>query len=179
MAAKLGLWLVVSATSPAVTDDELAFYSVLADSPGLPDDVKAAVGAYTTSHHAWLAADVQRSHVRALWHEFFGDVDALVCPVIAAPPFPHLQEGTGVDRTITIDGVVRPYADLFWWTILIGMAYLPATSVPVGTTDDGLPIAVQVVGPYMQDRTPLAVARALRAELGPMRFPDAPRTPSS
>jgi amidase len=65
-----------------------------------------------------------------------------------------------------------------WWTILIGMAYLPATSVPVDITTDGLPVAVQVVGPYMEDRTALAVARALRNELGPLRLPDAPLTPA-
>ena len=57
-------------------------------------------------------------------------------------------------------------------------AAVPATVVPVGTTADGLPIAVQVVGPYFEDRTPLAVARALRSELGPMTFPAIPFTPA-
>jgi Asp-tRNA(Asn)/Glu-tRNA(Gln) amidotransferase A subunit family amidase len=51
------------------------------------------------------------------------------------------------------------------------------TVVPVGFTTDGLPLAVQIVGPYLEDRTALAVARALRSALGPMPFPEAPRTP--
>jgi hypothetical protein len=35
-----------------------------------------------------------------------------------------------------------------------------------------------VVGPYLEDRACLAVARALRTELGPMTFPDAAITPA-
>jgi amidase len=177
-ASQLGTWLVVSAISPSLTEDEAGFFASLASTPGLPDAVQAAVGAYTASHREWLAADVARTRLRAAWHRFFGDVDVLVCPVAVAPPFHHVQEGTALDRVVPIDGVMRPYADLFWWTMMIGMAYLPVTVVPVGVTADGLPLAVQIVGPYMEDRTPLAVARALRAELGPMRFPTAPITPA-
>jgi amidase len=93
------------------------------------------------------------------------------------PPFPHVQEGNITTRVVTIDDRERPYTDLFHWTILIGMAYLPATVVPVGATADGLPVGVQIVGPYMEDRTPLAVARALRTELGPITLPERPVTP--
>ena len=100
----------------------------------------------------------------------------MICPVIVTPPFPHVQTGTIIDRTITIDGSERPYIDLLWWTMLIGMAYLPATVIPVGFTSGGLPLAVQVVGPFMEDRTPLDVARAIRNALGPITFPAAPIT---
>ena len=106
-----------------------------------------------------------------------GDVDALVCPVTVTPPFAHLQDGNVTNRIVPIDGVERPYTDLFHWTILIGMAYLPATVVPVTTTTDGLPVGVQIVGPYLEDRTPLGVARALRDELGPIPLPERPVTP--
>jgi hypothetical protein len=58
--------------------------------------------------------------------------------------------------------------------MLIGGAYLPATVVPVGFTTDGLPLAVQVVGPCLEDRTALAVARALRSALGPNSIPEVP-----
>lgn len=42
---------------------------------------------------------------------------------------------------------------------------LPATVVPVTETHDGLPIGVQVIGPYLEDRTPLAIARELSGVL--------------
>ena len=46
------------------------------------------------------------------------------------------------------------------------MAYLPATAVPVGRTAGGLPVGVQIVGPYLEDRTTLAVARCIEELLG-------------
>ena len=53
-----------------------------------------------------------------------------------------------------------------WWTILIGMAYLPSTVIPAGRTADGLPVGVQIVGPYLEDRTTIAVAKAVSDQLG-------------
>lgn len=175
-AAALGLWLVAAATSPSLTDDEYGFYTMLANSPDTSEEIRRAVSSFTATPREWFAADDQRARVRDAWRAFFGDVDALVCPVTVTPPFLHLQEGNITSRTLPIDGVERPYTDLLHWTALIGMAYLPATVVPVATTADGLPVGVQIVGPYMEDRTPLAVARALRDELGPITFPEAPVT---
>jgi amidase len=175
-AAALGLWLVAGATSPALTDDEHAFYTMLANGPDTSDEIRRAVSAFTASPREWFAADDQRARIREAWRAFFGDVDALVCPVIVTTPFAHLQEGNVTSRTVAIDGLERPYTDLLHWTVLIGMAYLPATVVPIGVTADGTPVGVQIVGPYMEDRTPLAVARALRQELGPITFPEVPVT---
>ena len=45
------------------------------------------------------------------------------------------------------------------------MAYLPSTVVPVGRVG-GLPVGVQVVGPYLEDRTSLALAAHLSGLLG-------------
>lgn len=173
-AAGLGLWLVAAATSPSLTDDEHDFYTTLANSPDTSDEIRRAVSSFTASPRDWFAADDQRARIRAAWHAFFGDVDALVCPVVVTPPFLHLQEGNITGRRLPIDGVDRPYTDLLHWTVLIGMAYLPATVVPVGTSSDGLPLGVQIVGPFMEDRTPIAIARALCDELGPIEFPDEP-----
>ncbi len=144
----------------------------LAVTPSVPDEVFAGAAAHGSAiaapHRAWLTMDRQRAGVRAAWADFFRHHDVLLCPVIATPPFAHLQAGGFGDRTLPIDGVVRPYPDLVWWTILIGMAYLPSTVVPVGRTADGLPIGVQVVGPYLEDRTTIAVARTLVERLGPI-----------
>jgi amidase len=155
-AARLGLALVGAAVTPSMTDEQAA---------------RVAASGGALSHRDWLAMDRARTRVRAAWAEFFTDVDVLVCPVIARPPFPHTQDGSFATRTVDVDGVARPYADLVWWTILIGMAYLPATSIPVGRTPDGLPIAVQVVGPYLEDRTALAVASSLLDASGGITLP--------
>jgi amidase len=95
--------------------------------------------------------------------------------VIITPPFEHNQAGSPAERTVIVDGTPRSYLELTFWTVLIGSVYLPATVVPVTTTASGLPVGVQIVGPYLEDRTALAVARALRTELGPLQFPELPR----
>ena len=46
------------------------------------------------------------------------------------------------------------------------MAYLPATVAPVGRARDGLPVGVQIVGPYLEDRTPVDFAGRLAAVIG-------------
>jgi amidase len=38
--------------------------------------------------------------------------------------------------------------------------------VPVGRTQQGLPVGMQIVGPYLEDRTKLAVARHIERLLG-------------
>jgi amidase len=44
---------------------------------------------------------------------------------------------------------------------------------PVGLTRGGLPIGIQVIGPYLEDRTPLAFAGLLEREFGGFRGPPA------
>jgi amidase len=61
---------------------------------------------------------------------------------------------------------MRPYLENIRWPGLITMALLPATVIPVGRTRAGLPVGVQIVGPYLEDGTPLAFARAAERALG-------------
>ena len=80
-------------------------------------------------------------------------------------PFPHDHEGTIASRSVIINGKSRPQMDTLAWTGLVGVAYLPSTVVPVGRVGD-LPVGVQVIGPYLEDRTPLFVAEQLTRILG-------------
>ena len=169
--SQLNLWLIAAATAPSLSAEEFERYRAIATTPGIPAEVVATLSSFTTSHWEWMAADVARNHHREQWRQFFREHDALVCPVAITTAFPHTQEGGLTDRTVVVDGAERPYMDLLWWTVLVGGVYLPATVIPVGTSPEGLPIGVQIVAPYMEDRTAIAVARAIRNELGPMQFP--------
>jgi amidase len=80
------------------------------------------------------------------------------------PAFPHDHHGTIGDRSVVINGRSRHQIDALTWTGLVGTVYLPSTVVPVGLTSVGLPVGVQVVGPYLEDRTSLFVGARL-AEL--------------
>jgi amidase len=127
-------------------------------SPALPDDVAENASG---SHRAWLRGDEQRAQLRGLWQEWFERYDALICPVMATPAFPHNQEGTFDSRTIEINGATRPYRDLVSWTGLIGVLGLPSAVPPVGRTPGGLPVGVQVVAPFLRDREAIQLAGIL------------------
>ena len=68
--------------------------------------------------------------------------------------------------TLTLNGEQRRYHELEAWPAIVGAAYLPSTSTPVGRTSRGLPVGVQVVGPYLHDRRTIAVSRLLAEVVG-------------
>jgi amidase len=144
-ASSLGLWLVSAAVVQSIAPETLE---------GLEVESASA----KTSHRDWLVRCAEREIVRDKWAEFFDSFDAVIMPISFVPPFPHNQDGDFGTRRLICNGEERPYADLLRWTILTGMAYLPATTPPIGFDDDGLPISFQVVGPYGGDYTTIRLA---------------------
>ena len=49
---------------------------------------------------------------------------------------------------------------------LIALAYLPAAVVPVGLTNAGLPVGMQIIAPHLEDRTATDVARQIERTIG-------------
>jgi amidase len=122
-------------------------------------------------HRDWLSANEKRAQLRARIADFFRDVDALLMPVAVVPAIPHDHDKPLAGRKIRTDSGTRPYLDMFGWVGLATVAYLPATVVPVGRTTGGLPVGIQIVGPYLEDRTTLAVARCIEELLGGFVWP--------
>ncbi len=115
----------------------------------------------TLSHRDWIAADAERQEIRQECARFFEEFDVLLLPVapIAAP---LRADGLTIDkRTIRINGKRHPAMQMGDWCSLASLAYLPATVAPVGFTDDGLPVGIQIVGPFLGDRTTIAAARMI------------------
>jgi len=110
------------------------------------------------SHRDWLYMSRSRAGLRAAWATLFEHVDVVLCPVTIVPAFPHLQQGIWSDRMMTVNGAPRRYVDIESWPAIVGAAYLPATSVPVGSMPDGMPVGLQVVAPFLHDRRAIAVA---------------------
>ena len=119
----------------------------------------------TQLHNSWIRVDVVRQVIRQKWHEFFREFDALVCPVACVPAVCH-DHGHVYGRTIDVNGDRRPYLDLMGWASLASVAYLPATVAPVGRTADGLPVGIQIIGPYLEDRTPMHIAKLMEDVTG-------------
>jgi amidase len=51
---------------------------------------------------------------------------------------------------------------------------LPATAMPVGHNAAGLPLGIQIIGPYLEDRSTIALAGQLAQRYGLDRAPRAP-----
>lgn len=130
-----------------------------------PDDTNAyAVTARnaTQRHLDWLATDERRAGFRARWAEFFERFDVLLMPVNSIPALVHDHSEPLLARTIQVNGETRAYGDLFGWIAPATLNFLPATVAPAGRTESGLPVGVQIVGPYLEDRTTLDFATRLR-----------------
>ena len=112
-------------------------------------------------HRDWLSDNERRMQIRERWRLFFEQYDVILMPVQPRGAIPHDHSSPQWGRTVEIDGVERPYLDLFSWTGPAGAGMLPATVVPAGIGDDGLPIGVQIVGPYLHDRTTLQAGRLI------------------
>jgi amidase len=69
-------------------------------------------------------------------------------------------------RRLDLDGTKVPYNDQSVWVGIGSLNGLPATTAPIGHSDDGLPIGVQLVGGYLEDRTTIAFAGLIEREFG-------------
>lgn len=139
-----------------------------------PDDTNpyAVTARNATQRHIdWLATDERRAAFRARWAEFFGRFDVLLMPVNSIPALAHDHSEPLLSRTIQVNGTTRAYGDLFGWIAPATLNFLPATVAPAGRTEQGLPVGVQIVGPYLEDRTPLDFAARLRAVTGGFERP--------
>ncbi len=58
-----------------------------------------------------------------------------------------------------------------FWIAFATLCGLPATVAPVGLTGGGLPVGVQIVGPYLEDATTIDVASRISSVIGGFRAP--------
>ena len=105
----------------------------------------------------------RREAVRGAWRTFFEDWDVLVCPTALDVAFPH-QTGDDGTRLITVDDREVPYMLNMIYPMLAVFPGQPATAFPAGLSAAGLPIGLEVTGPYLEDRTTLRFAQLLERE---------------
>jgi amidase len=121
--------------------------------------------------HQWLDLIDAQLAFRRRWAALFEAFDVLVAPTYGTVAFPHVDDPDMNARTLTLDGKATRYFDQIAWPAVALLANLPATAVPVGLSKGGLPLSVQVIGPYLEDRTTIAFAAHLEREFGGYRAP--------
>ena len=96
-------------------------------------------------------------------------LDVIVTPALAARPLPHRRgprPGTRPMGQLPASGAFTPY------TAMMNVTGQPAVSLPLYHGDDGLPLAVQLIGQPAREDVLLALGAQLEAAL-----PWADRTP--
>jgi amidase len=109
------------------------------------------------SAHRWMELLDAQFRLRRQWRALFDRFDAVVAPAFGTVAYPHVDKPNDPGATLSIDGEPTPYFEQLAWPGVATFPGLPATAVPVGTTGDGLPVAVQVIAGVLQDRTAIAI----------------------
>jgi amidase len=131
-----------------------------------------AVGALS-SFAEWQQQNYLRLAFRSQWQSYFRDVDCFLSPVAFSAAFPHDHSEPQERRILATPSGPRRYVDLLNWIALATLTGCPSTVAPVGQTSTGLPVGVQIMGPYWEDATPITFAELLEREFGGFKAPAA------
>jgi len=156
--------------APPAPPEQLEGLRQLAASPDDSYRAKYAV-AVTSPARTYLQAEARGRAGRAIWQAYFRSHDAFLLPTALVPAFPHDQSPDPLARVLATPRGPRPYLDLSFWVSFALVAGLPATTAPVGLTPGGLPVGAQIIGPYLEDATPIDVAGRLADVVGGFRPP--------
>ena len=105
-------------------------------------------------------AYIERSQYYESWRVLFDAYDIMLTPTLPCTAF-----AAGDDHPGAIAGHKTTYLGWTAFTYPMNVTGLPAASVPCGFVE-GLPVGLQIVGGFRQDRTVLRAARAFE-ELAP------------
>ena len=117
----------------------------------------------------YFAALTQRDSLIAQMDRELEKWDVWLCPVAMTTAFTHRAKGAAIE----IDGRKVPY-------MMANGAYLvpfnltghPVVVIPIGFTQDGLPIGMQIVGKRWKEMELLSIAEKLDEIIGDFRNPD-------
>jgi amidase len=159
------LWCEIGSGQPPEVEAESARNLTTNDDDPMMRGIKSAVGA---SMRQFTAVMTRRDGFIAVLERFLDDYDVLLCPVSVGPAIRHCPPGSA----IPVDGGSVSY-------MMGGLAYTapfnltgsPVAVVPMGQSNEGLPLGVQVVGRRWDDMRVLAVAEAIERLLPRLRQP--------
>lgn len=113
----------------------------------------------------WLNTMIGRDALRGKLLETMEKFPILLCPPCAIPAFRHGE------REWQVQGRTVEYLKAMSYSQWFNLLGNPAAVVPVGSSSEGLPIGVQVVGRPWEDEAVLAVAAKIELSTGGFRPP--------
>ena len=118
------------------------------------------------SHRDWIWANRVRNVVAQRWRALFGEFDVVACPILPTVAFAHDHSEPQRARKLDVDGAPQACGRQAVWAGLATLTGQPATAMPIARSPEGLPIGVQLVGPYLEDRTTIAIAGLIERAFG-------------
>jgi amidase len=127
------------------------------------------------SYADWHRQHLRQLSCRAMWQQYFEQIDVFLMPCSFTAAFHHIHEGDAGSRILDTPDGKRPYMQLMPWMVTATLTGCPATVAPIGQTSTGLPVGIQIMGPFWEDATPIEFATLLSGELGGFKAPPAYR----
>jgi amidase len=119
----------------------------------------------------WEGHVEKQKKQQAQWAAFFERFDVLLAPVSPTAAFEHKHNLPIRSRRLMINGRSKHYFKNLTWMVMAIVSGLPATVAPVGLTESGLPVGVQIIGDRFEDRTTIDFARGLSEIVGGFEAP--------
>lgn len=116
---------------------------------------------FTQTHWTWAQRHSARTALRLAWEEIFAKFDVVLLPGTPIPGFPIDESDPPSSRKLDVDGRKEPYDIQWFWQGIASLSYLPSSVAPVGMSPEGMPVSVQVLGPFLGDNTTIAVAKMI------------------
>ena len=116
----------------------------------------------TTPMLDFIDAEQAAKRLKDGFAQYFHRYDALLCPVLPTPAHEH-----GAKHLI-VDGQTVDAVNVMAATVPLNVTGLPGLSMRFGTSQEGLPINVQIVGSWLAESTILHIA-ALLEDMSPVK----------
>ena len=109
----------------------------------------------------WIDRDLVRMQIFEQMEKF----PILLCPVASIPAFHHGE------RLWEIDGKMVEYLDAWSYCEWFNLLGMPAATVPVSQSSDGLPIGVQIAAKPWEEELVLEIAEVIEQQCAAWRWP--------
>jgi amidase len=95
----------------------------------------------------------------------------LLAPAWCTPPFEHDHTGDMTRRFVMVNGKPLNHFEMSYWLMIVNLTNQPSVVVPIGRIAAGLPVGMQIVAPYLQDRRAIRVAELVSEIVGGHEVP--------
>jgi len=143
----LGAWFTIFAVDAALVHRDLFATSADRYGPAFRELLDAAAGMQAIYY---AEARAKRRAIRHRLQALFDGVDAIACPALARPAAPVGDRTNEAHHTLGSHSFTIPY----------DLAGNPTITLPCGFSEDGMPLAMQLVGRWHDEATICQLAHA-------------------